>query len=291
MEHSVRDDLERRLRASRPVIDDAYDAALLERVRALPIERRRLAPRAAPVAVAAAAIAAAIVVLTGAPGGPSSASAVTQAALRWFAPPPGTILHVRSVETQDGVTTTRELWESADHPAMARERRHGAGQTVESAGASYYDAATNTIHESAAPSKPAKPGDAAKAGKPAPGKVDPLAGLPAADPIVDKTRSLLQAGDMEVAGHATIDGQDAWAISLKADAGRPVWTLYVAASDGRPLELRDPGRDTSEAPQTIRWPVYEVLSDVPDPNALLTLHGAHPDARVVAGDAPPPDKG
>ena len=63
---------------------------------------------------------------------------------------------------------------------------------------------------------------------------------------------------MEVSGQATVDGHDAWAISLKADAGRPVWTLYVA-SDGRPLELRDPGRDASEAPQTIRWPVYEVL--------------------------------
>ena len=61
-----------------------------------------------------------------------------------------------------------------------------------------------------------------------------------------------------------------------------MWTLYVAP-DGRPLELRDPGRDASEAAQTIRWPVYEVLRDVHDPDALLTLQGAHPGARVVQG--------
>jgi hypothetical protein len=95
----------------------------------------------------------------------------------------------------------------------------------------------------------------------------------------------VQAGQMEVAGHATIEGQGAWAISLAADAGRPVWTLYVAACDGRPLELTDPGRDASEPAQTIRWPVYEVLHDSGDANALLTLQGAHPDARIVTDGA------
>src|SRR5262249_37339168 len=99
MEPAVRDDLERRLRASRPdVPDDPVDEALLERVRALPVERRRrgVAPRLAPVAVLAAVIAASVVLLTGGPGGPPSASALTQAALQWFTPPAGTILHVRS---------------------------------------------------------------------------------------------------------------------------------------------------------------------------------------------------
>jgi hypothetical protein len=87
---------------------------------------------------------------------------------------------------------------------------------------------------------------------------------------------------MQVAA-ATLEGKDVWAVSLKADAGRPVWTLYVSRVDGRPLELFDPGRDANEAPQTIRWPVYEVLRDVADPTALLTLQGAHPGARVIAG--------
>jgi hypothetical protein len=281
MEHAVRDELERRLHASRPeVAGDAVDEALLERVRALPVERRRVAPRVAPVAALAAVIAAAVVLLTGGPGGTPSASALTQAALRWFTPPAGTILHVRSVATQGGVATTREDWVSADHPEQARELLTTRGQTQETAGESSYDAATNTIHEANV-----KPAGVAK-----PGKLDPLAGQPAADPIVDKVRTLLTRGDMVVSGHATIDGQDAWAISLKPDAGRPVWTLYVA-DDGRPLELRDPGRDANEAPQTIRWPVYEVLRGVANPDALVTLQGAHPGARVVTDDAAPPRKG
>jgi hypothetical protein len=275
MEHAVRDELERRLHASRPeVAGDAVDEALLERVRALPVERRRVAPRVAPVAALAAVIAAAVVLLTGGPGGTPSASALTQAALRWFTPPAGTILHVRSVATQGGVTTTRENWVSADHPEQERELLTTRGVTQETAGESSYDAATNTIHEA----------PAEKAGK------SPLAGLPASDEIVGKVRVLLEQGDMVVSGRATIDGQDAWAISLKADAGRPVWTLYVA-DDGRPLELRDPGRDANEAPQTIRWPLYEVLRDVANPDALVTLQGAHPGARVVTDGAPPPRKG
>jgi hypothetical protein len=64
------------------------------------------------------------------------------------------------------------------------------------------------------------------------------------------------------------DGADAWAISLKRGEGRPVWTLWVSAADGRPLELRDPGRDANEAPQVIHWPVYEVLRGAAASEAL-----------------------
>ena len=85
---------------------------------------------------------------------------------------------------------------------------------------------------------------------------------------------------MDVTGRENHDGNDAWVISLKADVGRPVWTLWVSAADGKPLELRDPGRDASEAPQVIRWPTYEVLPDA-GADKLLTLTGAHPSARVV----------
>ena len=55
--------------------------------------------------------------------------------------------------------------------------------------------------------------------------------------------------------------------------------LWVSAADGKPLELRDPGRDASEPPQVIRWPTYEVLDDS-GADRLLTLTGAHPSARV-----------
>jgi hypothetical protein len=54
----------------------------------------------------------------------------------------------------------------------------------------------------------------------------------------------------------------------------------VSADDGKPLELRDPGRDANEAPQVIRWTTYEVLPET-GADALLTLTGAHPSARVV----------
>ena len=104
--------------------------------------------------------------------------------------------------------------------------------------------------------------------------------MPAGDPAVAKVRILLQEGRMEIRGRELHNGVDAWAISLKPDVGRPVWTLWVSAADGKPLELRDPGRDASERPQVIRWSAYEVLPGA-DADQVLTLTGAHPSARVV----------
>ncbi len=178
-----------------------------------------------------------------------------------------------------GSRTTRELWQSADHPDSERLRTEGA-QTFETSGDALYDPATNTIYGPAA----GKPEDGKVAGteaKPAlsirkPGDE----AIPAADPVVYKVRVLLQEGQMVVKGRELHNGTDAWAISLKADVGRPVWTLWVSAADGKPLELRDPGRDASEAPQVIRWPTYEVMPSA-GADHLLTLVGAHPSARVV----------
>jgi hypothetical protein len=59
----------------------------------------------------------------------------------------------------------------------------------------------------------------------------------------------------------------------------------VSAADGKPLELRDPGRDANEQPQLIRWSAYEVLPGA-DADRVLTLTGAHPSARVVHEPAP-----
>jgi hypothetical protein len=293
MEHHLTDDLDRRLRAARPpmarVDEDAFDAQLLARVREQPIAARRTVRRAVaiPVAAGVTLTATAVVMLGGGPGdvgGPSSASAITQA-LRWLNPPPGTILHVRSVETQGANTTTRELWQSASHPDSERELTTGA-QSFESAGGALYDPATNTIYDASA-KPPTAAGAKAKPGAPkvsVDGHV--LAGkpgeeaMPAGDRVVAKVRILLQAGRMTVTGRELHNGTEAWAISLKPDVGRPVWTLWVSAADGRPLELRDPGRDASEQPQVIRWPTYEVLPGS-DPNRLLTLTGAHPSAHVV----------
>jgi hypothetical protein len=267
MEHHVTDDLERRLRAARPRAarpdEGVFDEDLLARVRAQPVAARRGVPRAValPVAAGVTLTATAVVMLGGGPGdvgGPSSAAAISQA-LRWLDPPADTVLHVRSTEDREGHTRIREFWQSSDDPAAARERDEDA---LETAGDAFYDPATDTIYDP--PSGAGKPGD------PAPF---------VADPIVVKVRMLLSEGRMTVTGREDHDGTDAWAISLKPGAGRPVWTLWVSAEDGRPLELRDPGRNASEAPQVIRWQTYEVLPE-DDAGRLTTLTGAHPSARV-----------
>ncbi len=284
MEHDMTDALDRRLRAARPRAagagyESVFDAELLARVREQPIAPRRAIPRAVAVPVAAGVTltATAAVMLGGGPaevGGPSSASAITQA-LHWLSPPAHTILHVRSIATSGGHTTTNEYWQSADDPTRQRLLTDGAS-TFETAGDGLYDSATNTIYDAAAEPRAGSRHTVTKlpfglSGDPA---------QPVADPIVGKVRVLLQRGDMVVSGPETHLGAQAWAISLKPSAGRPVWTLWVSAADGRPLELRDPGRDANEAPQVIRWPTYEVLPDR-DAGRLLTLTGAHPSAQVV----------
>lgn len=299
--------------------ESAFDAELLARVRDLPIAARRSVPRAVAVPVAAGVTltVTAVVMLGGGPGevgGPSSAAAVTQA-LHWLTPSAGTILHARSIETTGTHTTTREFWQSADRPASARMRTEGA-RSYEVAGAALYDPTTDTIYDGFATPADAwsAPDDAKRAakklatkgtdanraaekfattGKHADRAAKQLAitGMaasdqagdvapPAGDPIVEKARILLQEGHLEITGRAVHNGVDAWAISLKPDAGRPVWTLWVSAADGKPLELRDPGRDASEQPQVVRWPTYEVLPGS-DADQVLTLTGAHPSARVV----------
>jgi hypothetical protein len=322
------DELERRLRTARPpaarVDEDAVDEELLAHLRGQPIAARtRPTVRRAIVLAVAAGVtltATAVLMLGGAPnevGGPSSASAVTQA-LHWLDPPPGTILHARSVETTGSHTTTREFWQSSDDPSSTRlqvEGEHG----FESTGEALYDPATDTIYDPpgwrydvADLAENPREGDLAKPdrdfvkpqgddgevergvkrgeeevgmpvpGKPADGAVPASAdgAMPAGDPIVAKVRSLLSDGRMVVTGREVHNGTDAWAISLKADAGEAAWTLWVSAADGRPLELRDPGSDASAQPQLIRWSTYEVLPDS-DADELLTLTGAHPSARVV----------
>jgi hypothetical protein len=280
MGNDLMDDLDRRLRAARPATAepdwDAFDADLLARVREQPVASRRTVPRAiaAPVAAGATLTAAAAVILAGGPGdvgGPSSAAAITQQTLRWLSPPPHTVLHTRAVETRTGTRVTHEYWQSADHPEQARELESGAGEpTTESSGDAFYDATTNTIYD---------PQDGT--GKP------PFGGPPAddrigaTDPMVFKVRTLLREGEMAVGGHTeSIDGVDAWKITLKPGEGRAPWSMWVDAENGKPIEVSDP----SDGGQVIRWSVYEVL---PDSQAavLTTLAGAHPSAHVVQDPA------
>jgi hypothetical protein len=292
MDHHVTDDLDRRLRAARPSSarpnEGAFDAELLARVRTQPIAARRSVPRAValPVAAGVTLTATAVVMLGGGPGdvgGPPSAAAITQT-LRWLDPPSGTVLHVRALATQDGRTTVHETWQSADHPDQQRELTDGPG-SLEVAGDAFYDPATGTIYdpptETAPPAGqgPATPQKEARSGDGKPGADRPGPTI-VADPVVQKVRTLLEQGQMSVTGRELHDGADTWAISLKPGSGRPSWTLWVSAADGRPLELRDPGRDANEAPQVVRWPTYEFVPAAQGA-AQVTLTGAHPDAHVV----------
>jgi hypothetical protein len=285
------DDLTRRLRAALPAsarIDEfAFDADLLARVSSQPrvhVRSRRSLLRAIPAAALAAAIAAAVLVvmLVGGPrhvGGPSSAEAIDRA-LQWFTPPAGTVLHESRTMTQGGVTTNHEIWQSADDPGRMREIVSGA-HPYEVSGNAVYDPATNTIYDPNAKRGASQPGGSTVSmdGKPvAPsGSDQKAAAANTGDPITDKVRVLLQRGDMEVSGPAVHGGTDAWAISLKPTEGQPVWTLWISAADGKPLELRDP----SDGNQVARWTSYEVL---PAGRATqqLSLTATHPSAHVVS---------
>jgi hypothetical protein len=327
--HDLTDELGPRLRAARPasarVDHDAFDGALLARVRQQPIAPRRSVPRAVAMPLAAGVIVAATaaVMLGGIPGnvaGPPSADAITQETLHWLTPPAGTVLHVRSVETRDGLTTTREFWQSADDPNAERELVVQGAQSYETSGDAIYDPATNTIYDApqtppaggevpssdpkGAPAKPEAPADtsAAEAAKAEQAKGPAAAdavkaaqaasdskvhgagkgrdGMPAGDPIVAKVRSLLGDGRMEVSGRGLHDGVDAWAISLK-----PEFTDLARPGWTLWVSVADGKplelRDPGEAGgQVIDWPVYETLEG--DTAAqLATLEGAHPSAQVL----------
>jgi hypothetical protein len=308
------DELNRRLEAARPacvdeVARDAFDGALLARARAQGhvVERSRaFAGRRVAVPVAAAGVtfaAAGVVMFAGGPsdvGGPSSAEAISQQTLRWLDPPAGTVLHVRSVESGGGVATTREFWQSADHPEQQRRVVDGPGdKDYEMSGDVLYDPSSNTVYDVPVPPadgggktvagrQDAKKADVlkAKAGGPAKGATpaapqkagdagkgpDAVAG----DPVVTKVRMLLQDGRMDVAGREAHNGVDTWKVTLTETGGRQPWTLWVDASDGKPVELVDP----ADGDQTIRWSAYDVEPSDAASRAALDVRTAHPDATV-----------
>jgi hypothetical protein len=283
MAHLLDEELDRRLRATRPPLAEP-DEALLQRVLAEPRPRApRRARVIAPVATLAAAAAAAFVLFAGG----SNASAIEQA-MHWFDPPAGSILHTHLSDTNAGVTTDQEFWGVADDITRSRIRYGGA---YEVSGDGIYDVAANTIYEPATEGRAGK-GDVAaadvkkRAQTQADGKQSqqdesgrvPEKDIPqsAGDPIVAKVRTLLALGHAEVRGRAVYDGHDAWVIGLKPGIGGPDWKLYVSADDGKPLGLHDPGRG-NDAPEDAKWSTYEIAP----PDTPLTLAAAHPGARVV----------
>ena len=318
MRHPGDDVIERRLRAARPPrADPDLDLELLRRVMAqpgAPVARRR--PRMAlPAAVVAVAAAAVVFAAAGLPGvgGPSGARAAMARSLHWFDPPAGTVLHVRSEMTSrapGGATSTliQESWQSVDHPVQARRAEPGVESDATGA---LYDVATDTIYAYVPPSgavirQRIRAAIAAKirAARASGASPEIIAGLRrdrrtilrrlvtprppsapvglearAGDALVDQMRDLLRSGDAAVGAETTHDGVEAFPIAFSP--GSAHWTMWTRADDGRPLELRiDGAGPDAQGLETVRWPIYEV---VPGDGAsrLLTIAGAHPDARVV----------
>ncbi len=291
-------DVDERIRAARPPIADSEpDDALLRRVMAQPVPRRRRRPVAIPAVAVAALVAAAFVLLGG--DTPENASALSQA-MRWFDPPAGTILHSRIVDDNG---QAREFWVDVGHPEHSRTIEPDG---LEVGAGAIYDPATNTVYLDNGRRPSAVKGgkdtedmakrDAIKKAKldaedpgatetrPAPGRVDKPAdeNLPAGDPFVAKVRVLIDLGHAVVKGREVHDGVDAWAITLAAGERAP-WTVWVRADNGKPLAFTDPGDPARDkAPENGVWATYEKLDrgDVP-----LTVRAAHPDAKVVTDGA------
>jgi hypothetical protein len=208
-------------------------------------------------------------------------------------------------------TLTQESWQSVDRPD--RERRAEQGVESDAAG-NLYDPATNTIYTYVPPSEAvlrrrvkaalAAKIAAARASGASPAIVAQLrrdrrtalqriaAGKPPGDPgnaaaavgdaLVNQMRDLLRAGDARVGDETSHAGVDAFPITFSPGGAR--WTMWARADDGRPLELRVEGTGPiklgSPGLETVRWPTYEVVPGAQG-DRLLTIAGAHPDARVV----------
>jgi hypothetical protein len=242
-------------------------------------------------------------------------------ALHWFVPEPGTVLHMRSALTAGDPNVPsgsvgQEVWQSVENPGSQRIVSNQDGVVAESGPEGVYDPARNTIYLNVPPGPHqrqaiersidkkiefmrkdgASEADIARvredARKNMSGDMDNAssAAAPAQDATVAKVRAALEHGGATATRRGTHAGVDAYAIQLEPateQAGqipRPGlrdvrWTLWLAASTGRPLELRIDNGPGTQALETTTWETYEVLHRPAD--ELVTLRGAHPDARVV----------
>jgi hypothetical protein len=299
---------------------DAFDPALLARVTAHGRSRAVRGRLAMPMAFVAAVAVASVVALAGrpalthAPRPTSAAAAAIGRASGWFELPAGKILHYRTVTTDlpptgRRSTVTQEFWQSTDDPSATRRSERFDGVAVEVSNGSLYDPARDTIYAYVAPSTrelianiradvgrkveaARRAGDAKAARDIATvrdqliadaraGRLDDAGPVSrqAGDDLVERLHGALDAGEAK-AGEAQLRNGLA-SLPITLDAGGHVrWTLWIAADDSRPLELVVDHGDGTRVVHTVDFTVYQLLP-AGEAEQLLTLEGAHPDARVV----------
>jgi hypothetical protein len=216
----------------------------------------RLALRiAVPTVAVGAAAAALVLVLSGGPQASSADAAILHRVAAALTARSGTILHEQATVTVDGQASRYELWQQSDSPYAFRVVKFGHEASWGPDGYADYDAATNTI--------------VAHAGS---------AGRTSADDLAAILRSLVQSGKATIDERTTYGGVPAYRLTVTgAEQHFLNCTVYVAASDYRPLELRS---DT----ESVVFHTYEYLPASAANLRLLDLAAQHPDAQVVRKD-------
>ena len=243
-----------RIAAARARLEAQYAERSLRRPRL-----RR--PVLAGAAVAAGLLAVVVVVLAGNPGGhgPAAAdAAIIRHADAALTPPPHEILHTKLAG--DGFVS--ETWQltSAPYSLLGYKGPIGAPApeaAVNGTTASWYDPATNTIHESPITKQPAGPKSV----------YDPLA----------QVRQALQHGDARVLGTASVDSVNTYKIQFadKGEFGPGSLVAYVDQSTYRPIRL-DQGIVHLQV-------TIEFLPATPANTQLLSLTARHASAHIISG--------
>ncbi|MGN6870837.1 MAG: hypothetical protein ACTHMY_20785 [Solirubrobacteraceae bacterium] len=245
----------------------ALRGELAATLRSRPARRRRsirFPIGVATVAVAAAAAAVVALVGTGAPDGPSPASAaIVHHALEAVTPPANAVLHTEVVGVQNGVAVIGETWQETSPPYASRGLKGPSGHTGEFAddgtNSFEYDPTTNTISEQPDSSKPTF--------------ADPMA----------QVREELASGQAQETGTVTIAGVSLYRIDL------PHGLIgYFDTVDYLPRYLDDPQRNGSVV--RLRVAAYKYLPMTPASRALLSITAQHPRAQIVPGGSAATDK-
>jgi hypothetical protein len=222
--------------------------------------RRRLSTRltvglAAGTAVAAITLVA-LVGNTGSPGPTAADAAIIRHALGAITPPANTILHVKVVGVQNGLTVEGETWQETGPPFANRGIKGPIGHQGEfgddGTTSFNYDPSTNTIYEQPDSSRPTF-----------------------ADPV-SQVRQELASGGAQFDGTVTIDGSALYRIDLPHGL-----VGYFEEGNYQPRYLDDPQRDGSVV--RLRVVAYEHLPMTAANRQLLSVTAQHPTARIAAG--------